>query len=77
MDAGGRATQEQLPRTQMTQIVMINADFPWSYPRFIIIICVICVLYVFGGYFLLVTLTLNTAVTCPVRRTIPAKTKNK
>ena len=29
MDAGGRATQEQLPRTQMTLIVMIDADFSW------------------------------------------------
>jgi len=29
MDAGGRATQEQLPRTQITLIVMINADFSW------------------------------------------------
>ncbi|WP_340123557.1 hypothetical protein [Methylobacter svalbardensis] len=27
--AGGRATQEQLPRTQMTLIVMNNADFLW------------------------------------------------
>jgi len=26
MDAGGRATQEQLPRTQMAQMIMMNTD---------------------------------------------------
>ncbi len=28
MDVGGRATQEQLPRTQMTQMIMMNTDNP-------------------------------------------------